>query len=245
MDLTVQFKHIQESNNIVRTIDTLVLKELLSDLLERDEELKVQSVQEDELSGQQGTKNIELSYNDRPGGFSIGYQFDQPTFEPAIPEPGQWPNFPSPSGHLAFAPLHQSFDTQQLYHTHNPNPEPDEMMMVQDMPTNAVIDQALVDTDHMMDAREIQQDSEDNYECQGARMIPHGLDLEEEIEWYIKDGCPDSLECADALIKQLQHRRDRWYYRRMLTNKKRIQAGESSITIPAAGENKMRAYLYR
>ncbi len=233
MDLHVQLQHIQESTNIVRTIDALILKELLSDLLERDELLTVQSVDESVETTALLFKPEQsqlVAYNDVP---VISNSFEPP-FSPTIPMPGDWPSFPEPIGHVTFPPAHMEFiDPQPIYHNHNPTF--DEVIMVQDMATDTVVDQAqLVEGGHMIEAKEIYQD--DNYECQGARMVPHGLDIEEEIEWYINDGCPDSLECADILIKQLQHRGDRRYYRRMLINKKRILSGKPPITIPAAGE---------
>src|SRR5579859_1387429 len=72
--------------------------------------------------------------------------------------------------------------------------------------------------DDEAEQEEGQENEDQGCHGQGARMIPQGLDLIERIEWYINDGCPDSLECAKKLIKMLP-RRERYYYHRRVVNK--------------------------
>ena len=73
------------------------------------------------------------------------------------------------------------------------------------------------------------------YYGQGARMMPQGLTLQAQVTWLINDGVPDSLYKADKLINKL-NRSDRYQYRRMLTNRKRILAGKDPIRVRIPGE---------
>lgn len=76
---------------------------------------------------------------------------------------------------------------------------------------------------------------------QGARMLPKGLVLSEQIKWFINDGCPDSLKIADKLIKYLP-RKQRYILRRDLINKRRALRGLPPITIPVPGESHHNLY---